>query len=211
MHPDFKSVDLTVKTAKKMDNYMSEGLIKQHMFDKRTTPWEEQEWGQGVLQEFEINLEKVDRLYYINPDVRMIARMEYKDQQSIYVEFNARCLGLRCHRGAFIFISRDANIFMKLVLAELREDIKNSVYESLREDSIYVEEEDNTRFDTFSRMTWKNVPTLQNLCHEIIYQSRDELRGYSSLLPKLLTESLDNFIRTKEARESYDEYKYIFD
>ena len=212
-HPDFRSLDPTVKDAETMDDYLGEALFYQHMFDKRTTPWEVQQWDYEALQKFEVNLEKVDRLYYIHyerkdgKDFQMIARMEYEDR-SFYVELNAGCdyTGFECQGRGVIFISTDANMFMKLVLTEQEDFNKDAIYESLREDSIYVEEEDDTRFDKFSRMKWKNTPMLKYLCHEVIYQNRDTLREYSSLLPNILTESVDDFIRTRKARIAYDDY-----
>ena len=210
-HPNFKSVNPVVRDAETIADYLREPLHYQFMFDKRTTPWELQQWDYEVLQSFEINLEKVDRLYdvqYENDGVGirsfgLIARMEY-EEQSLYVELIANCdyTGFDCQGGGYIFISKDANLFFKLVL---RENLnKNLIYESLKSDSIYVEEEEDTDYDKFSRMMWKTAPMLKYLCHEAIYQNREPLQGYSFLLPKILTESIDDFIKTKEAKIAYN-------
>ena len=210
-HPNFKSLDPLVKDAETMDEYLGAALLYQRQLEKKTTPWEAQQWDYDALQEFEINLEKVDRLYHIDYEdigcgrrcFEMIARMEYEDEQLLYVELQASCDF--SEEGGFIFISKDANIFMKLVLAE--NDInRDPIYESLQEDSIYVEEEeDNTLHNKFARMMLRNVPMLKYLCHETIYDNRDVLRGYRSLLPNILIESLDDFIRTRDAWIAYDE------
>ena len=216
-HPNFRSLNPFVKDAETVDEYLEEALFYQDNFDKRTTPWEAQQWDPEALREFMINLEKIDRLYYICHEndcvgyrTIMVARMEFEDYQYYYVQLAASYNNKNsCYLDwGSIFISKDANIFMKLVLAELQEDFnKDPIYASLREDSIYVEEEDNTRFDKLSRMKWKNTPKLKYFCHEVIYQNSDTFREYRSLLPKMLTESIDNFIRTKEARIAYENYE----
>ena len=215
-HHDFRSIDPNVRDVAMMDGYLSEALFYQHMFDKRTTPWEAQEWDYGVLQEFEVKLEMVDRLYYIHynsdgvsgRDFKLIARVEYEGK-ALYVEMIASCdyTGFECQGGGFIFVSRDANLFMKLVLTEREDDLnKKLIYESLQKDSIYVEEEDEILCEKFSRMMRECVPMLKYLCHEVVYQNRNTLRGYKTLLPKILIQSIDDFIRDKEARIAYNDY-----
>ena len=210
-HPDFQSLEANVQTAKTMYKYVGEALTYSYMFEKRTTPWEAQQWDYDALQEFKIDLEKVDRLYYIyhyddnvsGRKFEMIARMEY-EEAPLYVELSAGCdyTGFDCQGGGQIFVSRDANLFMKLVLAEEKDLNKNLIYKSLREDRIYVEEETDD-YDKYTKMFYRNAPMLKYLCHQAIYEYKDSIY-YKSLLPKILAESIDDFIKTKEAKIAYD-------
>ena len=214
-HPSFKSFNPNVKNAEEIDDYLHEALHYQHTFEKRTTPWEAQQWDYEELQRFNIDLEKIDRLYYIFYDsgvggrnFQMIARMEKDEEQPIYVEMVASCdyTGFDCQGSGYIFISKNANLFMKLVLAEAEKDVdKSLIYDSLREDSIYVEEMDNYYYyDKFSNLLLKKVPMLKYICHEAIYQNRDVLYEYKILLPKILRESVLEFINTKDAIIAYN-------
>ena len=208
-HPEFRSAEVTVRDADTMDDYLGEALFHQHMFDKRTTPWEVKEWDYDFLQEFRIDLEKVDRLYHIwhmndnvsNREFQFIARMDYEGKP-LYVELIASCdyTGFECQGGGYIFISRDPSLFMKVVLSEGDHLNKKLIHQLLQEDMIYIEE---IYYDRFSRMFWRNAPMLKYLCYEAIFQSRDKFRGNLNLLPKILRESIVDYIRTEEARIAY--------
>ena len=148
-HPNFKSVISSVVNAEDMEDYLFEALFYQSIFERRTTPWEMQYWDYEDLQAFEIDLEQVDRLYHIkffefygDRQFEMIGRMQYKGEP-IYVELNAAIEPLtrfNYQGGGNIFISRDANLFMKLVLRSNNE--KDLIYKSLADDGIEVEEEE---------------------------------------------------------------------
>lgn len=220
-HPHFNSLNPNVKTAEEIDEYLYEALNYQHTFEKRTTPWEAQQWDYEELQRFNIDLEKIDRLYYIfynndgvsgGRDFKMIARMDNDlEKQPIYLEMFASCdyTGFDCQGSGHIFISKDANLFMKLVLSEAENDVdKSLIYDSLWKDSIYVEEMDDDNYyyfyDKFSNLLLKKVPMLKYICHEAIYQNRDVLYEYKILLPKILRESVLEFINTKDAIIAYN-------
>ena len=138
-----------------MDNYLFEALSYQSTFDRRTTPWEVQYWDYKDLRAFEIDLERVDRLYHISffdvangdREFEMIGRMQYKGEP-IYVELNAGCdfTGFDCQGEGNIVISRDANFFMKHLLRSKRE--KDIIYKALADDGIEVEEEEQSEFDS---------------------------------------------------------------
>ena len=64
-HSDFKSVDPKVYNADTIYDYVGYALMYQYMLEKRTTPWEKDLWDYDQLQNFTIELEQVDRLYYI--------------------------------------------------------------------------------------------------------------------------------------------------
>ena len=209
-HPDFKSVISSVVNAEDMDDHLFEALSYQYMFDRRTTPWEMQHWDYKDLQAFKIDLEQVDRLYHIkffenagDREFEMIGRMQYKGEP-LYVELNAGCdnTGFDCQGMGNIFISRDANLFMKLVLRSNNE--KDLIYKSLADDGIEVEEEEQSEFDVHKRMFSRTVPMLKYICHEAVYQHEQKLQSQFEQLPKILANSLEEFIRFQEAKKDYD-------
>ena len=210
-HPKFKTLMPHVTSAADLQKCMLPSLLHQSLFERRTTPFECNEWDYKELQEFEINTEIVDRIYYINASTgycyQMITRMDY-NFTPLYVEIVAICccIGFRCHGAGFIFVSRDANLFMKLVLSPLLERTKARIYKSLAEDSISMEmEEEEDKYSTYSREIRKTLPTLKYLCHEAVYLNREILRRYSSVLPKILIKSVDEFIKTNDAILAYED------
>ena len=205
----FKSVDPAVIDTTTIEDYLWEPLDFQYMFDRRTTPWEIQQWDHDELQSFKIDVGKIDRLYHIHTtdinesdrEYELIARLQYKGQP-LYVELNASCdfTGFDCQGGGAIFVSRNASLFMRLVLTSGNK--KDLIYESLAEDGIEVEEQ--SEFDACQRIFRKNVPMLKYLCHEAFYKNEEELQPYVSLLPTILSNSVDEFIQFHKAKEAYD-------
>ena len=219
---NFKSIDPEVTCAKEIDNYIGLALLVQHRFERRTTPWEKNLWDDDELEHIMIYLKTVDRLYYIycSDDhvkgyyFQMVGRMIYKGRL-LYVDLHACCgcshYGLDLHAccgcshygymHGVIFVSRDPNLFMKLVMTDKFQ--KDLIYKSLVDDGIIIEEQ--TEYDSCERMFWKNAPMLKYLCHQVVYENRIELKHYSQVLPKLLTISIEDFIRTKDAKKVYDD------
>ena len=136
----------------------------------------------------------------------MVFRMDYNGTP-LYAQLIAkvRPMGILFrHWKGLIFVSRDANLFMKLVLS-LWDFDKAPIYQSLAEDGIYaeeIEENDEILFSTYDRMTRKTLPTLQYLCCETVYLN-EILRAHSVMLPIILQNTLDDFIKTNEAIEDY--------
>ncbi|XP_066943580.1 uncharacterized protein [Macrobrachium rosenbergii] len=208
---DFKTIHPAVTDADGMDTYVGGALTYQHMFERRTTPWEMDLWDHDELQSFNINLEDVDRLYYIyfhddgvnGQEYRLIARVEHKGLP-LYVELMAGCdfTGFDCQGQGVIFVSRDANLFMKLCLtAECERDL---IYQSLTEDGIQVEEQ--TEYDACRKMFWTTAPMLKYLCHQAAYEHRAKLWPQFSSLPKILANSVDEFIKFQEAKVVYEDF-----
>ena len=210
----FKSVKPEVKKADDIDDYVGEALSYQYQFEKRTSPWEAAQWDYDKLQAFKIDTNKVDRLYHIynfddgvgDRDFELIVRLEHEGRP-LYVELSAGCdyTGFDCQGSGIIFVSRDANLFMKLVLKQVRN--KDVIYESLRADGIQVDEEYYEYSNNCSRMLINSAPMLKYLCHQAIYDEISRsgaLQGYQTVLPKILAESVTDFIRTEEAKRHYD-------
>ena len=126
---------------------------------------------------------------------------QQKPPTLLYIELKASCdfTGFLCQGGGVIFISSDANLFMRIILRFERE--KHLIYKSLAEDGIEVEEQQE--YDLFSRMFWNNPPSLKYLCHEVVYLNKEFYDFCLNLLPKILFESVREFIKTEEAKIAY--------
>jgi len=208
-HPDFKSVYSEITNAKIMDNYVGHALSYQSMFDRHTTPWEKTLWEDKELENFNIDLEKIDRLYYIyyaeeemgryGEKFRMTARMDYEGIK-VYFELVANCdyMGF----DGRIFVSGDADLFMEIIITDKYQI--NLIYQSLREDGIQVEE--LTEYDVCSHFQKHNAPMLRFLCHLTIYKNKNLLEASFSQLPKPLEKSVKSFTQTMEAKEDYDNW-----
>ena len=185
-HPHFKTVVPYITNVEGINNLVGTALDYQYMFHRKTTPLELKEWDYDELQKFEINLEIVDRLYYIKEDChsngsefQLIVRMDYKGTH-LYVELAASCdyTGFDCVGGGYIFVSRDADLFMKLVLEP--QCAKNLIYKSLAEDGIHAEAEEEESYSTYARLFIKNPPSLKYLYYEALIYLK--LYTYSSVL-----------------------------
>ena len=55
-HPNFKSVVGSVIDGEGIDYYVGEALQSQDTFDRRTTPWEMNDWNYEKLQDFEVTI-----------------------------------------------------------------------------------------------------------------------------------------------------------
>ena len=70
------------------------------------------------------------------------------------------------------------------------------IYQALLEDGYDVQEPDPLH--KMHPKFWNDTPMLKFLCHNVIYENRDVLPHFKDQLPKILAESVDNFIKVKE-------------
>jgi len=209
-HPNFKSVYFEVKNADDMDDYVGNPLCHQSDFYRSTMPWEKTLWEDKELENFEIDLEFVDRLYYIyyatknagtklEEAFQIVARMDYKGRK-VYFELLAICTfwGFMIAGGGLIFVSEDPNLFMKLIMTNKHPS--DLIYQSLREDGIRVEEP--TEYDVCCRLQ-RSPPTLKLLCHLEMYNYKNLFEASFSELPKTLGESVKSFMQMMEAHKAY--------
>ena len=201
---DFKSCYSNIQHANTILDYVEDALDSQDLFDKNTTPYEKNDFDFEELQSFKIDVDKIDRLYHINyepiyrfqTNYELIVRMQY-DAKPLYVELFGNCCeihGFRWDGVGHIFISRNADIFMKCVLRirkyeSSKYNIK-AIYESLKNDGI--------RFEAAYESP-NNAHTLQKLCYKAISNNTATLQEYKTELPKILIESVNYFIKAKEA------------
>lgn len=210
-HSDFRSIDASITTADDMADLVGHALSFQYMFDRRTSPWEMENFDDDDLQSFEVNLEEVDRLYYINHyddgisnrEYEILARMDYGNKKA-YVNVVACCdfTGFDCQGGGYIFVSFNANVFTKIMLG--RQHDHEHIYRSLAEDGVAVEKQ--SEYDRAPACSWQSVPMLKYLCHVKISDRKNNLSQiYSEHLPKVLAESVGEFLRFRETREAFDQ------
>ena len=129
-HPNFKSVDENIRTADAMYNHVGWAIDNQQYFQKTTIPWETG-FSINEFPNFKIDLEKVDRLYYIDCDededrYKLICRI----QGEFYIYMTANLCSCHSKLKGFIFVGRDANLFMKVVLFRNPQCEETLIYES---------------------------------------------------------------------------------
>lgn len=209
-HQDFKSLVEGVCSADLMLDYVGEALYHQDKFERKTSPWEIASWDQTQLHDFEIDLEKVDRLYHINhtndgvsgSTFHLLVRMVYGESH-VFVELSAGCdyTGFDCQGGGDIFITKHPSLFCKVVSRP--DSGLDGLYLSLSQDGYQVEEQ--TEYDRTPVSCWHNPPALKFLCHLSVYYNLPRLQHYHQVLPKLLIDSVQEFVRIRQAIEAYDE------
>ena len=210
LRTSFKSVVSTIKTTEDIKELIGTAIYYQNMLDKRTTPWEKSLWNEEELEHFRINPDDIDRLYHIyhydgccdknGQDFEMMARMDYKGVK-MYIDLSASCdyTGFECQGVGSIFVSRDANLFMKIIDNDKYD--RDLIYQSLLEDGIEIDE--ITEHEKYSRVQWSNPPMLKFLCHISFYENLKKLECCIEALPKILQESVKEYIRLRQTQYYY--------
>lgn len=203
----FISLVQHVKNTDDIEEDLAYPLMHQSIFDRRTSPWEMSSWDQDELQSFLIDHSCIDRVYVLRSrtdplsaegDYSLIARMKYKDKH-IFVSLEANCdsSGFDCQGYGEIYVSFDASIFYNTILCE--ESNNELMFNLLRQDNYDVTvlpESGQSRVTT-----WHNPSSLLFLCHEAFRHNKHRLAHYADVLPKRVADSLDEFIKVKEAVE----------
>lgn len=208
---NFISLDASVTNPDGIADSLGEALAYQYLYEKRTSPWERASWDEDALDDFEIQVDMIDRLYHIHHyddgvsgrDYELVVRTVHKEKV-IYAKLTAGCdfTGFECQGGGEIYVTLDAQIFLKSVLTK---DINlHGIWKSMVDDGLEVEEP--STFDLLPTRAWNNVPMLKFLCHMKVYDERDKLRERAALtLPKILAQSVDEFLKTRETRDHHDD------
>lgn len=210
-HRNFKSIIPSVTSAEDMSEFIGLALSYQYMFDRRTSPWEMEHFEDNELEKFEIDLEKVDRLYYIyayddeafGTKYEILARLDCQGK-SAYVNLVASCdfTGFECQGGGYIYISFNANVFTKIMLNDHHK--RDLIYNSLANDGVNVEGQ--SEHDRLPACMWQSAPMLKYLCHLAIYEHKDRLRHvYTEALPEVLINSIDEFLKLQETKKTFED------
>ncbi|CAL4124743.1 unnamed protein product [Meganyctiphanes norvegica] len=198
-----------VKDTSDIDNLVGTALLYQHMFNKKTSPWEMNDFDDGELNNFSIELEKLDRIYYVyhfddsvaSREYELLARMDYKGSK-VFVQLSAGCdyTGFDCQGGGEIYVTKRPDFFLKSVV-----DGSNNpkrIWQALLDDGYSVCEP--TEFDLLPQGLWQNVPMLKFLTHMAVYQHKEKLSFYPEVLPPLLRQSMDDFIQVRSTKDHHD-------
>lgn len=207
---NFLSLDASVANQDDIADLLGEALTYQYLFDKRASPWERASWDDHDLDSFRIQVDMIQRLYYISHyddgvsgrEYELVVRTVHKER-AVYAKLTAGCdfTGFECQGGGEIYITYDAQIFLKSILSG---DIDlHGIWKSMVADGLEVEEP--STFDLLPVRAWNTVPMLKFLCHMKVYDERDTLRQKAALtLPKTLAQSVEEFLKTRETRDHHD-------
>ena len=134
-----------------------------------------EEVDKNFVENFNIEHQKIDRLYrlihefndmwYYDNWFYLLARMEYKKGDHVFVELEAGCHKNK-HWTGNIFVTRLAFVFTRVVYLPC--DVETSIYQSLRNDGYAFEEQ--TEHDRNSAMFCNEPPTLKYLCYDTVYK-----------------------------------------
>ena len=201
----FKSIVPKVTNLEDLEYGMSYVMDYQTMLDKSTTPWEQKHlWPGDTLQKFEIDLEKIDRVYHMvrvdnsDQEFELIARMSFADDRPLYVYLRAYCLypGFDFNGWGSIYLSFDADIFMKTILTDSHNI--DLIYESMIIDGISVER--RTKEDIAGKSS--SPFGLQFLCQRAVIDHNLS----KEYLPVMMANSLDRFVKSEAARNAFNEF-----
>ena len=183
---NFKSAHPGVKNVDDVFKHVGDALEKHTTFSKKKTPYDKD----LNLDSFQIDLEKVDRVYHIchimtteDEAFDLIVRQEWEGKL-FYVEMRAsRDPGDSDFADTFtyIFVSADPNLFINIVFESGHHDV-GPIYKSFEEDGVQVELLDD-RF-------W----------HWLVKNDNDNKLAFifpkhiKKIYPKLIPNNLQNFV-----------------
>ena len=200
---EFISYEPNICTREDIDDEIGYALNYQYCFNRITSPWEMEDWDQDELRSFKIEIEKIDRIYRIYVNIEddnfrswwISCRMHYKGEK-YFVDMLSNCesCGFECQGEGTIRITKLPDFFLNHVLE--CDEANDVVYQALLKEGYNVQEPDPLQLT--DPQYWKNVPMLKYMCHYTIYNNRDVLSHYKEHLPRLLSKSVDDFIKVKE-------------
>lgn len=188
--------------------------------ENRCPPCESDEWDIEELVKFDIDVNKIDRLYYFkeylpcssclySKAVDMYGRIDHKGQ---HLYFNMFVAVFESYPNVTIrrkrYLTFDAQMFLKSILE--KECNSEEIVKLMIEDGLVVEEP--SIFDLVCKPDWcrlGGVPTLSYLCHMTIYENQDLLHHYTTIMPNSVKKALEKFIKFRETRDDRDKRQYL--
>nr|BDT62726.1 MAG: hypothetical protein [Metapenaeus ensis nimavirus] len=207
----FKSLDPSMSTQEDIDILMGGVLTLQHMFAKRTSPWEMAEWPGHQLENFRIETKTVERLYHIShfddgvsiESFKLVVRVLYR-KKPVYAILMAVWDYMSGSVGGKIYVSLNAQIFLKSILCS--DSNPHDIWASMVEDGLKVEEPSD--FDFLPVGRWRNVPRLTFLCHMNIVNDERLREAAARDLPKILADSVEDFLREMGTRDHFKSFLF---
>lgn len=218
VHPNFKSCVPHVTSAQNILDIMGYAFDNQNLCHRWISPHEKILWNQQDLHELQniyLEVKQFDRLYAIQSIdsgsiLYLLGRMKYK-QSYLFIEFKTHRY-CNSWEGGYINVTKYYNLFYKFISWKFKyHQLDNmwSIYQSLCDDGYYIERNDIRNLvcgDETSDMRKIKIPinysppSLQNLCYITIYTKKQKLQRYHrQVLPKLLTDSVEEFKQIQEA------------
>ncbi|KAK3889230.1 hypothetical protein Pcinc_006800 [Petrolisthes cinctipes] len=176
-HANFKSLVEGVTSAEAIWDRVGCALECERQFVHKTSPWEADLWEENALDRFTINLESIDRLYYINHEngvcddnYELLARVEQKGRHLFVELIGGWFSDSKLTGGGEIFVGFNANLFLTTISTKVPNE--QLLYKSLTEDGHLKEG------DIVMGRWHKDSPMLKFLCHEAVYRNRHRLVFY---------------------------------
>lgn len=223
LHPNFKSAVPDFINASSIDAYMGIIIRNQHMFHIHTTPHELKQWDKQKLKSFKIEYNQIERLYRISrqysfsdkeTQYELIVRVKLNDKTDIYVYLCAWYNEIyeydrsECCIYGYLFISKEVKYFMGIVFNQIYQYLgAEDIYKLLTFDNIDIKTYNNN--DILNK-TRKKKLNLEYLCYDAIYKNRNKLQFELEFLPKTIFKNIDEFIKFREAYESFTIFETMF-
>ena len=208
---DFKSLTSKISSNTDIDDLIGYVLNCQEYFSKwLISPYEATEWTESSIKRFIIKSEHIDRCYYIeyfvsewNIDMELYCHMLY-DNTPYYIHMSGSCellCGFDCHHCSIghIYLSKSPIYFFQHAVcdnSDLSSNVRDGIFASLSDDGFKIPLLDSQHHIHPKRR--RSSPSLKLLCHESIYSSKEVSSIYQNQLPKILVNSLNEFIDFKK-------------
>ena len=199
---ELKSYIPQIQSRKDLSDALYFAFCHQYMLDRRTSPWEVDNWNKEQLDILMIDNKNITSLYYVSTNVETPSYNSWEicckimhNSKEYFVHMKAICeYTLDCEGGGCISLSECPQFFLNKIIPSVK--MANSVYEILLKEGYCVEQPDS--FSKVHPKLWRNVPTLSHLCYMAIYKEKEVLHEYRKQLPTIISESVTKYIIEKE-------------
>ena len=227
---NFMSVDPTFVDIQLLQSVFDVLCCRDKCIARWTTPYEVGDWENNTLDSFTVDIRNVDRLYYLHSGMYFhyaVVRVVDRDSAPLYVLLDIvvdydglSFINHKCSHSGYIFVSRDVNMFMRLVLSGYISGYKSVIYSFMKlVDGLDVDEEDAAYcFDSspaHKKIFQKNhLPSLQYLCCEQLYLNKDifycQESNLSAIVPPNVFNSVKDFMKIRDAEIAYISFQGSF-
>ena len=170
---------------------------------KRTSPEEMEDIGEEGLKSFKVKPRQVDRLYYIQRGQHYSKKWQIKcrmidEHGDIYfVSQEALCITRKddhCYCCCDLMVALEFTKSPQFFASNMASEVKD-ISLLLWVDG-YAVNPPNIMNNLLKKHK-TNPPSLEHLCHETIYDNEKKLRHYRDQLPKLLVDTVSDYLQAK--------------
>ena len=167
-HPNFKSMVSEINDINLVKNMMNRAFIDRHQYwlKRNSTTWEMNHyWYDTELDKVNIDLEKIDRLYYISlqrfdysATFQLVARMKYENDDFLYLNLNSVVHRINNYKQGTLFVSFFPNLFVKYA------QISNKIMNIILNNNVEIEKKKKRKnINRNTHINFKSiVPTIKN-------------------------------------------------